>query len=337
MELEIQTIKVKNAPKIPGLVFRGFLGEADYLNMAEIINTANQADNNDEFVTAENIENNYKHLQRSETARDMIFVEIDGEPVGYGRCMWDKEQDGKYLYSFFLHMKPKGRSKGLGKAMVGYFLQRLQEISEEHPADAPKFFQSWSSKTTPWYIQLLESSDFEIVRYGIEMSRPCSQPMEVTPLPEGIVVRQPTPAEYRKVWEAQAEAFRDHWGYVAPTEKDYQRWLDFTFFNPEIWKVAWDGAEVVGMVLNFVNQEENEELDRKRGYTENISVRRPWRRQGVARGLLTRSIKMFQEMGMEETALGVDTGNPNGAKQLYEDVGYIEQKRMMTYRKPLTS
>ena len=44
---------------------------------------------------------------------------------------------------------------------------------------------------------------------------------------------------------------------------------------------------------------------------------------------------MFQEMGMEDTALGVDTQNPSGAKRLYESVGYKEIKRQTTYRKAL--
>ena len=89
------------------------------------------------------------------------------------------------------------------------------------------------------------------------------------------------------------------------------------------------------MVRNFVNPKENETFDRLRGYTEFISVRRPWRRQGVARALLTQSIQMFTEMGMQETALGVDTENPNGALNLYQSVGYEETRRFYTYRKPL--
>ena len=56
--------------------------------------------------------------------------------------------------------------------------------------------------------------------------------------------------------------------------------------------------------------------------TIDIFVRRPWRRRGLARSLLAQSIGMFQEMGMEETALGVDTLNPSGALNLYESVGY---------------
>jgi ribosomal protein S18 acetylase RimI-like enzyme len=335
MVLKIQTFKIENAPDIPGLTFRGFLGEADYSVMAEIINAANQADNIDEIATVEDIENNYRHIQRSDTARDMLFIEIDGQAVGYGRCMWSEEQEGDRLYSFFLHMKPEGRIPGLGEAVTAYFMQHLQEIAASHPEDAPKYFQSWVNSDQTWLIGLLEGHNFKVARYGMEMLRPCNQPIEVTPLPGGIEVRTPTSEQYRQVWEADAEAFRDHWGYVEPNEKDYQAYLDFPYFEPKIWKVAWDGDEVVGMVRNFINHDENENLQRKRGYTEFISVRRPWRRQGVARALLTRSIKMFQEMGMEETCLGVDTENPNGAKQLYESVGYVEHKCAMAYRKSM--
>jgi ribosomal protein S18 acetylase RimI-like enzyme len=64
-------------------------------------------------------------------------------------------------------------------------------------------------------------------------------------------------------------------------------------------------------------------------------VRRPWRRRGLARALLTRSLKMFQDMGMEEAALGVDTENLSGALRLYESVGFRAVKRQTIYRKAL--
>ncbi|MEJ2511570.1 MAG: GNAT family N-acetyltransferase, partial [Anaerolineales bacterium] len=80
---------------------------------------------------------------------------------------------------------------------------------------------------------------------------------------------------------------------------------------------------------------ENQKYNRLRGYTEDISVRRPWRRQGVARALLTQSIQMFIDMGMDETDLAVDAENPNGALQLYKSVGYEPFRTSMVYRKPL--
>ena len=87
--------------------------------------------------------------------------------------------------------------------------------------------------------------------------------------------------------------------------------------------------------LNYVDETENKDFDRNRGYTEDISVRRPWRKRGLARSLLVQSIRMFQEMGMEETSLGVFVDNPSGALRLYESVGYETLHRYMAYRKSL--
>jgi ribosomal protein S18 acetylase RimI-like enzyme len=246
--------------------------------------------------------------------------------------MWATELNGDYLYSFFVHLHPDWRGDGIPLAMMEFFQERLIEIAAKHPAEAPKYFQAWGLADAAWHKELMDELGLDPVRYGISMTRPCSKPIEVTPLSEGIEVRLVEPEDYRKVFDADSEAFRDHWGYVPTTEKDYQRWLNQTTFDPSIWKVAWEGNQVVGMVLNFIDEKENKEFNRKRGYTEGISVRRPWRRQGVARALLTQSIKMFQDMGMEETALGVDTNNPNGAMKLYESVGYKETKRVVTYR-----
>jgi ribosomal protein S18 acetylase RimI-like enzyme len=89
------------------------------------------------------------------------------------------------------------------------------------------------------------------------------------------------------------------------------------------------------MVQNFINHEENEEYNRKRGYTEGICVRRPWRRQGLAKALIARSFRIIKDLGMTEAALGVDTENPNGALQLYESMGFRPVKRHTTFRKPL--
>ena len=63
------------------------------------------------------------------------------------------------------------------------------------------------------------------------------------------------------------------------------------------------------MILNYIDPDENETYRRKRGWTENICVRRPYRRQGLARALLARSLKMHRDLGMAETALGVDAEN----------------------------
>jgi ribosomal protein S18 acetylase RimI-like enzyme len=167
------------------------------------------------------------------------------------------------------------------------------------------------------------------------MVRSLAEPITLTPLPPGLEVRPVTPEYYRALWEADQEAFRDHWGYIPGTEADYQRWLTEPIFNPGLWQVAWDGGQIAGAVQNFVNAKENEAYHRKRGYTEGIFVRRPWRKRGLARALIMRSLQMFKNMGFTEAALGVDAENLSGALRLYESCGFRAVKRESLYRKPM--
>jgi ribosomal protein S18 acetylase RimI-like enzyme len=88
-------------------------------------------------------------------------------------------------------------------------------------------------------------------------------------------------------------------------------------------------------VKSFVNAAENEEHGRLRGWTEQISTARRWRRQGVAKALIVESIRELAARGMTEVALGVHTENPNGAYQLYQSLGYEVVGTWTTYRKPL--
>ncbi len=87
--------------------------------------------------------------------------------------------------------------------------------------------------------------------------------------------------------------------------------------------------------MNFVNEKENQEYQRERGYTENISVGRPWRKRGLAKSLILQSMQMFKEMGFSETALGVDAENTSGALNLYKSLGYQVTKKDTTYRKEM--
>ena len=235
-----QKIVLDPAPAISGLIFRGFRGEPDYPGMAEIINAANQEDQLEGIATVEEIARTYDFIQRSDTDADMIFAEVDGEPIGYGRCMWNlvKDTEEYYTYGFFVHLKTDWRGKGIGKAMAGHLIDRIAAISQKHPAEARKYLESGGSDTQVWQDQLMKFLGLGPVRYGISMTRPCSLPVEALPLPDGIEIRPIAESKLRQVFEAQAEAFQDHWGFVVPTDKDFQRWQQSPTFDPSLWKVA---------------------------------------------------------------------------------------------------
>lgn len=105
--------------------------------------------------------------------------------------------------------------------------------------------------------------------------------------------------------------------------------------DPSLWKVAWDGDKIAGMMVNIVNQKKNEKLGVNWGWTDPICVRRPWRRRGLARALILESLKELKAMGLRYAASDVDTQNPLGALKLYEDSGYVVEQRWIDYRKAM--
>src|SRR5665811_632688 len=98
------------------------------------------------------------------------------------------------------------------------------------------------------------------------------------------------------------------------------------------WMVAWDGDEVAGSVITTVPVEENEHHGRSRVYVSGVSVRRPWRRRGLARALLARSLVAARDAGFTSASLGVDTDSPTGANTLYQSLGFTPDKSYTSYR-----
>ena len=330
-----ETISLPEAPAIPGLSFRGFVGETDFPKMLAVIEASKNVDQIERTNSLEEVARNYSHLTNCNPYTDMLFAEIDGQVVGYNRVFWEVLDDGTRIYNLFGYLLPVWRRKGIGAAMLKQVEARLRQIAATHPEPGERYFQSFTADTEKGTIALLESQGYTPTRYGIGMVRDLSEPFPEAPMPPGLEVRPATEEHFRAIHSALNEAFRDHWGFREQPFEEFMHWAEEPTFMPHLWKVAWTGGEVAGTVLNFVNEAENAEYGRKRGYTETISTRRPWRKLGLAHSLLVQSMKMFKEMGMTETALGVDAQNLSGALKLYQSVGYKEVKRHITFRKPM--
>ncbi|MGH2522479.1 MAG: GNAT family N-acetyltransferase [Anaerolineales bacterium] len=331
------TLHVAHAPVLPGLSFRRFRSEADYPGMAAVLQAANAADGTDEFISAEELAADYERLANFDPQHDLLLAEANGAIVAYSRVNWWGEDDGSRIYSLIGEVYPAWRRKGIGRAMFRQAERRAQEIAAAHPADAPRQLQSYAYDTQLGARALLEQAGYQAVRHSFIMVRPNLDDLpNGLALPAGLEVRPARPEHFRAVWEAKEEAFRDHWGHRAASEEKYQEWLSDPFFDPDWWQVAWEGEVPVGMVLTLVFPEENERLQRRRGYTESIAVRRPWRKRGLARALLVRSLALLKERGFTEAALHVDSENPSGALRLYESVGFRAVQRESVYRKSLS-
>ena len=211
-------IQLPHAPGIPGLRFRHFRAGRDFEHMSAILRASAEVDDTERSETPEDLENYFAHLTNCDPYTDMIFAEVDpghgGEPqvIGYARGAWRMEASGERRYMFFVRILPQWRRKGIDQAMLDWMERRLREIAGGHPTEVEKFFLSLAEQGERDLAALLEQNGYQPARYGFEMVRPDLENIPDPPLPEGLEVRPVLPEHYRAIWEADSEAFRDHWG-----------------------------------------------------------------------------------------------------------------------------
>jgi mycothiol synthase len=216
---------------------------------------------------------------------------------------------------------PRYEDLGIGTWMMHWAEHRALQALQHIPAElrfAPRvgtFRQAEKAKT------LFEESGYRHIRTTYHMLFEMTTDIPAPHFPEGIELRPFIPGEDDiAVWQAQNEAFRDHWGHKDMTfeEWSYDRLQD-SEFDPTLWFLAVDrqSAEIAGYAICRPHSFQDPEV----GWVRSLGVRRPWRKRGIGVALLRKAFHEFYRRGKRKVGLGVDAQNLTGALQLYENAG----------------
>jgi mycothiol synthase len=323
-------------PAVPSLAVRHYRGEGDLPALHRVWSAAAAANGVEELKTLEDFRRDYASLVNCDLSRDLFLAEVGGEAVAYSRVFWQDLVDGGRSYENFGFVDPAWRGRGIGSTLHELNEERLREVADGHQDVAPKWLASESVDADAGAVALLRRDGYQAARFFYEMVARTLDGMVGPPMPDGLELRPVTRGQYRAIWEASAEAFRDHWGENEWTEADWRHFeADPRNDDPLFWRVAWDGDEVAGAIVTTVPVGENERYGRARVYVAMVSVRRPWRRRGLARALVASSLVGAREEGYTSASLGVDTDSPTGATDLYRSLGFVPAKTFTAWRKPL--
>jgi mycothiol synthase len=325
---------------LPGLRFRSFRGEDDFALMVSVANACFAADKTEIFRTVDDMRKSYAELVNCDPYKDMIFAEVHGELIGYVRGWWWAELAGPIIYSHLGFVGPAWRRKGIGRAMLYWVQGRQQALvsASTSLSGVAHIFQVSATQYEVGLTALLKSEGFKPTRYFSSMVRPHLDNIQDFALPVGVELRPVLPAHYRPIWDASRAAFAQHWGMGAHREEAFDAWLkDKDIFQPHLWQVAWDvgSNQIVGQIRTYIYEPYNHNFGRQRGWTEFVSVHKDWRKRGLARALVSHSLRTQRDAGMTESALGVDSENATGATRVYETCGFQVVKTNTVYRKPM--
>jgi ribosomal protein S18 acetylase RimI-like enzyme len=210
-----------------------------------------------------------------------------------------------FVHPNYLHV-------GLFSVLIAWAEERASEWIPDAPEGARVTLNTYCVENNKVYEQIARHAGYRYVRSQFKMEIDLlSQPPEPV-WPAGIELRPfDWDTQALQVHAADQEAFADHWGHVPASFELFSQWFKGDpNYDPTLYFVSWDGAEVTGVL--FGDHE---------GYISGLSVRRPWRRSGIALALLHHAFGEYFRRGTHKVILDVDAQSLTGATRLYEKAG----------------
>ena len=319
------------------LTFRGLQSESDHALLLDINLASRGADNLPGKVTLLDIANALAHMDGFTPQQGILIassLDAPGTPIGYSRLGWYSSSANTRLYYQVSFLKAEYRGRGLWETMVKMNEQRLGEAARQHASIPQRYFQAWATDRQQDWMLVLENTGYRIVRRFNNMVRDLRE-VRIDPLPADFEIRPTRPEHMHAIWEAQKEMNAGLFENVVEDwqEDKFPAWLAVPAHEQRFWQVAWAGEQIAGITLARIDEKENEGKERKRGYTEHVFVRSQWRKRGLASALITRSLQVLKDHGMDEAELGVDSENESAAFNLYQKIGFKTENIDTWFRK----
>jgi mycothiol synthase len=219
---------------------------------------------------------------------------------------------------------PLYRNLGIGTALMHRLENRAFQIASlAAPDDTVILRNVLDTADRPGRL-LHENEGYLPVRYFFQMEIEMNAAPPDPLLPHAIELRPFQSGQERILFKTIEEGFRDHWGHA---QGEFEVFLHDTVeqanFDPGLILAAWDGDEMAGCAICQIRQ--------KRGWVRQLTVRRPWRRQGLGRALLQKAFCEIHQRGNRFASLGVDAASETGATRLYERAGMEIVRRNVVY------
>jgi GNAT superfamily N-acetyltransferase len=247
-------------------------------------------------------------------AEEAILIEdASGQAVAFA----DSAHHTLAQFTVYGFVPPHPQQDELWRRIVAWGDEWLTARLDQAPAGERITVQHFQRINNGPALAALEAAGYQNVRTHYVMTARLTEAPPLPEWPQGIGLRPYVRGQDDDaIFTAGEESFRDMWNRPNSTK---ERWLQRTQaedFDPSLW--FWAAEEATGepvavCLCSVLNGE---------GEVEQVGVRRPWRRRGVALALLRHALGQFWQRSIPIAHLSVDAASPTGAPQVYHRAGF---------------
>ena len=269
-------------------------------------------------------------------ARDgVVATTEDGEVVGWATAIAPPTFRGSFRIDLEGRVHPSWRGRGIGRALLGWQLERGTEVHSARHPDEPGALAVLAFSTMTSLHGLLRRAGFEQSRWYFHMQRPLTDLPEVPRL-EGVDLVPFSWDRDDEVRRAHNAAFTDHHGSSERDETSWRTWFTGQrSFRPDLSVLALADGAVVAYVLAYVHESDTTATGVRQTELGQIGVLPHARGRGLGTATIAAALRAAAANDCQRAGLQVDSGNVTGALRLYEALGFTTRRTLVSWSRDL--
>jgi mycothiol synthase len=241
--------------------------------------------------------------------------------VGYC-CLSSGSADQVHQMSLFGGVHPAHRRQGIGGQLLDWAELAAVPLHKERHPGLPLSISAWCSAGDAGASALYASRGFRPARWYHLMAADLTVAGLAAPVPTGVHIVAFTAELAEDALVLRNEAFGAHGqaDQMAPDEWAY--FLSYNSFRPDFSYLAYDAAELVGVLIGREYDAYTELTGIHDLYIAEVATRSSARKRGIASALLSRALADARSAGFTAASLTVSADSPTAAFGLYERAGF---------------
>jgi mycothiol synthase len=241
--------------------------------------------------------------------------------VGYC-CLSSGSADQVHQMSLFGGVHPAHRRQGIGGQLLDWAELAAVPLHKERHPGLPLSISAWCSAGDAGASALYASRGFRPARWYHLMAADLTMAGLAEPVPTGVHIAAFTAelAEDARVLHNEAFCAHGQADQMAPDEWAY--FLSYNSFRPDFSYLAYDAAELVGVLIGREYDAYTELTGIHDLYIAEVATRSSARKRGIASALLSRALADARSAGFTAASLTVSADSPTAAFGLYERAGF---------------